>query len=155
MECLGGAGYVEESILPRIYRQSPLNSIWEGSGNVICLDVLRALQREPESAAALLEELERARGAYAVLDAAIDDVKRHLTTGHAGEASARRLVGLVAQALQGALLARHAPSAVADGFCATRLGEAASTVYGAFAATLDTDALVARALPLERSAGLG
>ncbi|MGO4779938.1 acyl-CoA dehydrogenase family protein, partial [Lysobacter sp. 2RAB21] len=73
-ECLGGAGYVEESILPRLYRQAPLNSIWEGSGNIQCLDVLRALAREPEAGRALLAELERARGRHDALDARIDEL---------------------------------------------------------------------------------
>src|SRR5437762_216549 len=108
LECLGGNGYVEESILPRIYREAPLNSIWEGSGNVICLDVLRALHREPEARDALLEELRAARGADRRLDAVCAACEEQLTAPE--EASARRLVESLALALQGALLVRHAPT---------------------------------------------
>ena len=143
MECHGGAGYVEESVLPRLYRQSPLNSIWEGSGNVICLDVLRALSREPDTADALFAELEAARGAYAALDKAIDRAKDRLGTI---EPHARRLVEELALALQAALLTRHAPSAVADAFVATRLEDTWRT-YGAFDEEIDTAAIIARAMP--------
>src|SRR6185437_11024198 len=122
LECLGGNGYVEESGLPRLYRQQPLQSIWEGSGNVVCLDVLRSLRREPGSAEALLDEirlageprLERqAESALADLD----------------EGSARRLVERLALALQGSLLIRHAPAEVADAFLDSRL-EGGSAAYG-------------------------
>ncbi len=109
MEAHGGAGFIEEGVMPRIYRQSPLNSIWEGSGNVICLDVLRALAREPDTAPAFIAEIETARGAHAALDRAIDTAKDVLAAPHA-EASARRLVETMALALQGAVLARMAPS---------------------------------------------
>lgn len=145
MECHGGAGYVEESVLPRLFRQSPLNSIWEGSGNVICLDVLRALTREPETADALFAELDRARGAYAALDKAIDTAKQSLAC--VTEPGARRLVETLALALQASLLARHAPTAVADGFIATRLGDAPWRTYGAFEAEIDVGAIVKRAMP--------
>jgi putative acyl-CoA dehydrogenase len=145
MECHGGAGYVEESVLPRLFRQSPLNSIWEGSGNVICLDVLRALTREPETADALFAELNAARGAYAELDKAIDTAKHTLTT--ATEPGARRLVETLALTLQASLLARYAPSFVADAFIGTRLGDAPWRSYGAFDAAIDVNAIVARAMP--------
>ena len=145
MECHGGAGYVEESALPRLFRQSPLNSIWEGSGNVICLDVLRALAREPESAAALFAELDAARGAYAALNRAIDTAKARLKS--VTEPHARMLVEELALALQGALLARHAPKPVADAFVATRLGDTPWRTYGAFDAEIDVRAIVARAMP--------
>ena len=145
MECHGGAGYVEESVLPRLYRQSPLNSIWEGSGNVICLDVLRALSREPQTAEALFAELDAARGAYATLDRAIDKAKESLSA--AIEPHARRLVEDLAVALQGALLARHSPSAVADAFVATRLGDEPWRTYGAFSADIDMKTIVDRAMP--------
>lgn len=145
MECHGGAGYIEESVLPRLHRQSPLNSIWEGSGNVICLDVLRALSREPETAAALFAELEAARGAYAALDRAIDKAKARLKT--VTEPQARVLVEELALALQGALLARTAPKAVADAFVATRLGDTPWRTYGAFDAEIDVRAIVSRAMP--------
>jgi putative acyl-CoA dehydrogenase len=144
MECHGGAGYVEESILPRLYRQSPLNSIWEGSGNVICLDVLRALSREPDTADALFAELNAARGAHAALDRAIDKARNRL--GAVVEPHARRLVEDLAIALQAALLVRHAPSAVADAFIATRL-DGDWWTYGAFDAEIDAAAIIARAMP--------
>ena len=147
MEAHGGAGYVEESVMPRIYRQSPLNSIWEGSGNVICLDVLRAMAREPDSAGMLVAELESARGANAALDAAIDDVKERLTPSRANETTARRVVEAMALALQGAILVECAPSAVSDAFCATRLAERPGPAYGALDAKIDADAIIERAMP--------
>lgn len=146
MEAHGGAGYVEEGVMPRIYRQSPLNSIWEGSGNVICLDVLRAMTREPDSVTAFLGELEKSRGAHAALDRAIDDVK-HRLAHPASETGARRLVESMALALQGAVLAQHAPDFVFDGFCATRLSEYPGQAYGALDAKVDVDAIIARAAP--------
>jgi len=146
MEAHGGAGYIEEGIMPRIYRQSPLNSIWEGSGNVICLDVLRALSREPQSRDVLIAELERARGANALLDQAIEQA-RSIMTNPPGEGRARRLVEEVALALQGAVLARTAPSFVIDAFCATRLSERISLSVGAYTANIDENALIARATP--------
>jgi putative acyl-CoA dehydrogenase len=146
MEAHGGAGYVEESVMPRIYRQSPLNSIWEGSGNVICLDVLRAMSREPDSVAALLEEIELARGENVQLDGAIDRIKQRLASPIA-ESEARRLVESLAMALQASLLVRHAPAAIADAFSAARLSEHAGVAYGAVDAKIDADAILARALP--------
>ena len=146
MECHGGAGYVEESILPRLFRQSPLNSIWEGSGNVICLDVLRALTREPDTADALFTELDKAHGTYASLDKAIDTAKQNLAA--VTEAGARRLVETLALALQASLLAQHAPTTIADGFIATRLSNEPWRTYGAFEAQIDVDAIIKRALPL-------
>jgi len=126
LECLGGNGYVEESGLPLLYREAPLNSVWEGSGNVNALDVLRALGREPEALDAYLAEIGAARGADARLDRAIDDLLAMLGTlmgsPDALEASARRLAGRMAAVLQGSLLVRYAPPEVADIFCASRLG---------------------------------
>jgi putative acyl-CoA dehydrogenase len=146
MECHGGAGYIEESVLPRIYRQSPLNSIWEGSGNVICLDVMRALSREGETASALVAELETARGGNARLDHAVDEVKGMLKSGGISEQTARRAVEKMAVALQASVLVRTAPSVIADAFCATRLG-GGHAVYGSIDAEIDSDAILARALP--------
>jgi putative acyl-CoA dehydrogenase len=145
MECHGGAGYIEESVLPRIYRQSPLNSIWEGSGNVICLDVMRALSRESETAAALIGELEAARGTNASLDRAIDEVKSLLRPGVINELNARRCVEKMAVTLQGSVLARTAPAAIADAFCATRFNGHA--VYGSIDADIDSAAILSRATP--------
>jgi putative acyl-CoA dehydrogenase len=146
MEIHGGAGYIEDSVLPRLYRQSPLNSIWEGSGNVICLDILRALTREADSASAILAELESARGVNRALDRAIADAKNKLGSP-TDEADARRLAEILALALQGATLAKGAPSFVTDAFCATRFGEDRRFSYGALTRTIDVDVLIARAMP--------
>ena len=123
LECLGGNGYVEESGMPLLFRESPLNSIWEGSGNVNALDVLRALSREPEALNAWITEVGRARGEDPRLDRAIESVLETLADTSALEVGARRLAGPMAACLQGALLVQHAPAAVADAFCATRLGQ--------------------------------
>ena len=119
MECLGGNGYVEESILPRLYREMPVNSIWEGSGNVMCLDVLRALQREPECADVFLAELESARGSDSTYDHELDRLRDELAKPSI--AGARRLVEGLAVQLQASLLLRHAPSEVAEAFMVGRL----------------------------------
>ena len=146
MEVHGGAGYVEESLLPRIFRQSPLNSIWEGSGNVICLDVLRAMHREPQSIEAFLEEIETAHGASPALDDAINRLKERISQA-IEETDARRLVEQMALALQGAVLVRHAPAAIAEAFCATRFTERPGLAYGAPAAKLDENSILSRAAP--------
>lgn len=145
LECLGGNGYVEESGMPRLLRESPLNSIWEGSGNVQALDVLRALQREPEALNAFLQEVGAARGADHRLDAAIKDLLTELADLNGIEARARRLVERMALVLQGSLLVRWAPSAVADAFCASRLGGDWGTAFGTLPHTLDLQAVVTRA----------
>jgi putative acyl-CoA dehydrogenase len=145
LECLGGNGYVEESGLPRLYRESPVNSIWEGSGNVNCLDVLRALEREPETREAFRAELDLARGADRHLDAAIERLDAELDA--ADETVARRLVELLALCLQGSLLVRHAPAEIADTFCATRLGGAGGGAYGTLPPGVDTAAIVERHRP--------
>jgi len=145
LECLGGNGYVEESILPRLYREAPLNSIWEGSGNVICLDVLRAIHKEPQARDALLAELRLSRGADRRLDAALDAAEAQLI--RPDEASARRLVESLALSLQAALLVQHAPAAVADAFCATRLGGDHGTSFGTLPAAVNTAAILERAWP--------
>ncbi len=122
MEVLGGNAYVEESVLPRLYREAPLSAIWEGCGNVICLDLLRALAKEPEAAAALLAELDAAKGADARLDQAAAALRRDLEAGAAkDEGSARRLVERLALALQASLMVRHAAPEAADHFAAARL----------------------------------
>ncbi len=145
MECLGGIGYVEENILPRLFRESPLNSIWEGSGNVICLDVLRAMQKEPDSAQVFLAELESARSADARLDTAIDQLKQELADTADMELRARRVTERMALCLQGSLLVRHAPAAVADAFCATRLAGDWGMNYGTLPSGADLNAILARA----------
>jgi putative acyl-CoA dehydrogenase len=127
LECLGGNGYVEESGLPRIYREAPLNSVWEGSGNVTALDVLRALARAPAAAQALLAELAPAAGASGAVDRAIAALAAMITsvgglTSLEAQHQARALAGQIAVTLQAALLARFAPGPVAEAFCASRLG---------------------------------
>ncbi|MFE4664340.1 DNA alkylation response protein [Streptomyces sp. NPDC056716] len=145
LECLGGNGYVEESGMPRHYREAPLLSIWEGSGNVNALDVLRALGREPGTADALFAELALARGADARLDATVAGLKELLAA--TTPTSARRLVERMALTLQASLLVRHAPPAVADAFCATRLGGDWGHSFGTLPDAADIDAILARALP--------
>jgi putative acyl-CoA dehydrogenase len=148
LECLGGNGYVEESPMPRLLRDAPLNGIWEGSGNVMSLDVLRAVAREPESVPAFLAECELARGADARLDAHLDALPGTLgaLAGPDAQWLARRAVEDLAVAFQASLLVRHAPPAVADAFCAGRLGEARGRVYGTLPAGIDGDAILERAL---------
>jgi putative acyl-CoA dehydrogenase len=144
MEVLGGNGYVEESGLPRLYRQAPLNSIWEGSGNVIALDVLRALERSGESLAAVTAEIQLARGADRRFDDAVERLSAELGDRDGLPFRARRIAGLLALCLQGSLLLRHAPAAVADAFCASRLGGDAGTVLGTLPAGSAAREIVAR-----------
>ncbi len=184
LECLGGNGYVEESGMPRLYREAPLNSIWEGSGNVTALDVLRALARSPGSGDALLAEIDLAAGGDRKLDAAVARLRDELkdavasttgasttgasttgasttgasttgasTTG-AGDGTqaqyqARRLAGQIAVTMQAALLVRHAPGAVADAFCASRIGPELSVgpggPFGTLPDGLDLDPVLGRA----------
>ncbi|MFG2470558.1 DNA alkylation response protein [Streptomyces canus] len=145
LECLGGNGYVEDSGMPRHYREAPLLSIWEGSGNVNALDVLRALRRAPDTAQALFGELALAQGADARLDAAVARLKDRLAT--TSEAGARRLVEHMALTLQASLLVRHAPSAVADAFCATRLGGDWGHAFGTLPDAADVGLILDRAVP--------
>ena len=147
MEVLGGNGYVEESPMPRLYREAPVNSIWEGSGNIMCLDVLRALQRTPEAVDAYFHELAPARGADNRLDRAIAALESDLRAGTMPEASARRLTERLVLAWQGALLIQAGASDVADAFCATRLNSDWSGVFGAFAGEVAAEAIIARAMP--------
>ncbi|MER6031309.1 acyl-CoA dehydrogenase family protein [Streptomyces sp. NPDC001851] len=146
-ECLGGNGYVEESGLPRLVRESPLNSIWEGAGNVQALDVLRALQREPGALDACLTEIGRAHGADHRLDRAVKGLFTELADLDAVEGRARRLVERLALVLQGSLLVRHAPPEVADAFCASRLGGDHGASFGTLPTALDLASIVERARP--------
>ncbi len=147
VECLGGNGYVEESMLPRLFRDSPLNGIWEGSGNVICLDVLRAMARSADSVDAFLAELDGAAGADHRLDAAVVRLRKELGDLDQAEARARRLVESMALALQGALLVRHGDPAVADAFCATRLDGDWGRAFGTLPTGIDVAAILERARP--------
>ncbi|GAA4954197.1 acyl-CoA dehydrogenase family protein [Streptomonospora halophila] len=147
LECLGGNGYVEESGMPRLFRESPLNSIWEGSGNVAALDVLRALARHPEGAEAFVAELRRAEGADAAYDGALKDLLAQLHDTEDAEFRARRLVESMALLLQASLLIRHAPAPVADAFTASRLGGDWGRVFGGLPRGADTGAIIERARP--------
>jgi putative acyl-CoA dehydrogenase len=144
LECLGGNGYVEECVLPRLYREAPLNSIWEGSGNVICLDILRAIKKEPEALASLLDEIRLARGGDRRFDAVVgglDGKLRHAAT----ETEARRLAEHLALALQASLLIRHGIPEVADAFCATRLADEGGRTFGTLPSHADFRAILERA----------
>jgi putative acyl-CoA dehydrogenase len=147
LECLGGNGYVEESIMPRLFRESPLNGIWEGSGNVICLDVLRAMFKAPHSLDAFRDEVARAAGADARLDAAVKQLDAELADTDGLEGRARRIVERMALVLQGSLLVRHGDPDVADAFCASRLGEDWGVAFGTLPRGLRLDAIVERARP--------
>lgn len=145
MECLGGIGYVEEAPLARLYREAPVNSIWEGSGNVICLDLLRVLARHPESIAALRDELRAAQGLQQDLDLALAGLEHDLALpAETLEPRARWLTQRLAQSLQGALLLRHAPAEVAETFCRSRLGVEASPAYGVLPAGSPLAEILAR-----------
>jgi putative acyl-CoA dehydrogenase len=147
LEVIGGNGFVEESLLPRLYREAPTNSVWEGSGNVMCLDVLRAMARQPEAVAAVRAELGAAAGADRRLDAFVGALEAELGRPEDVEPRARRLVERLALALQGALLVRFAPPAVADAFCASRLAGDHGGAFGTLPAGLDVGAIVERARP--------
>jgi putative acyl-CoA dehydrogenase len=147
LEVFGGVGYVEESGMPRLYREAPLCSIWEGSGNVMALDVLRALSRTPEALDAFLAEVDLAAGADARLDAFTQELRSEFADTEAIETRARRVVEKMALALQGSLLVRHAPAAVADAFCAARLAGDAGLNYGTLPPSADVEAILARHTP--------
>ena len=147
LECHGGPGYIEDSIMPRLYREAPVNSIWEGSGNVICLDVLRAIDRDETTVAAFLAEVDTTRGVNAALDAAVEALKSALANRKGLELQARAIVEQMAVGLQASLLVRYAPSSVAEAFCATRLGSRWSGAYGVLPGGVDLDGIIARALP--------
>ena len=147
LECHGGPGYIEDGPMARLYREAPLNSIWEGSGNVLCLDVLRAMARDEEAVPAVLAELDAARGAHPALDRAADALRDDLSRPEEFEPGARALTERMALALQASLLARHAPQAVADAFCASRLGDRWTGAYGTLPPGMDTDTILSRALP--------
>jgi putative acyl-CoA dehydrogenase len=144
LECLGGNGYVEESGMPRLYREAPLASIWEGSGNVMSLDVLRALVRTPRSLEVFMHEVKQAEGADARLDEHVKKLERQFSDPMTLEMRARRVVEGMALALQGSLLVRHGAPAVADAFCASRLGGDGGLEYGTLPAGSDFEAIVER-----------
>lgn len=145
MECLGGNGYVEEGIAGRIYREMPVNAIWEGSGNVMCLDMLRALNHEPDALNVLLLELEAARGANRAYDGALDALKDAFgdIAGHEGRA--RQIVEVMAKLVSASILIKHAPDTVAGAYCATRLGRDWGDLYGTLPEGADQRAILERA----------
>ena len=150
LECLGGNGYVEESGLPRLYREAPLQSIWEGSGNVAALDALRALARQPQAAEAYFAEVGQAAGADPRLDRAVAGLRAELAGLNEpaqAEARARRIAETMATVLQGALLVRHGDPAVADAFTASRLAGDWGHAFGTLPAGVDTAAILKRATP--------
>ncbi len=147
LECLGGNGFVEESIMPRLYREAPLNSIWEGSGNVICLDVLRAIGNEPHALDALLTEIDAGLGDNPRFDTYVRSVRAEWKSMASDQRQARRLVERLALALEGSLLVRFSQPAVADAFCATRLAGDAGHAFGTLPPRVDCDAIIERAHP--------
>src|SRR5437667_8977917 len=147
LECLGGNGYVEESMMPRLYREVPLNSIWEGSGNVMCLDVLRAMARGSEAVEAFFAEVDLARGADRRLDAFVARLRAELGDFGAVEMRAQRVVEHTALALQGARLVRHGDSAVAEAFLASRLTDDYGLAFGTLPASVDFGRIIERAQP--------
>lgn len=145
MECLGGNGYVEEGIAGRIYREMPVNAIWEGSGNVMCLDVLRALGREPQALEIVFAELDKARGVSTAYDGALEALKDAFTDMGSLEARSRQIVEQMAKVAAASILLQHAPSAVSDAYCQTRLGRDWGDVYGTLPTGADVRAIVERA----------
>jgi putative acyl-CoA dehydrogenase len=151
LECLGGNGFVEDSGMPLLYRDAPLNSIWEGSGNVAALDVLRAMVKEPEGLPAFLAECELASGGEPRLDQHLDHVREEVVALPGLEDpqfEARRIVEDLAVALQASLLVRFSPPPVADAFCATRLAGEGGRVYGTLSRGVDAGAIIDRAVPV-------
>ncbi len=147
LECIGGNGYVEESVLPRLHRESPLNSIWEGAGNVNCLDVLRVVRRLPDALERYLEEVELAAGSDPRLDRAVAELRAELADGADPEPRARRIVEHLAACLQGSLLVRHSEPAVADAFCASRLDGERGRAFGTLPPRLALASIVERHRP--------
>jgi len=147
MECIGGSGVMEDSPMPRLFRESPVNAIWEGSGNIQCLDVLRAMKKSPEVVDALFTELGRARGANAQLDRAIETLRDELGDDGDLELRARAIVDRMALTLQAALLAQHAPHVVGDAYCASRLSGNGARNFGTLPRGVDCAAIVERATP--------
>jgi putative acyl-CoA dehydrogenase len=148
LECLGGNGYVEEAPLARLYRDVPLNSIWEGSGNVQCLDVLRAMQKEPETVTALFAELDSAKGVDERYDQHLANVVMELSDKSQTEVRARRIVESLGVALQASLLLKHGHPAMKEAFCSSRLA-GNHFALGTLAAKTDFDAIIERSRPIE------
>ena len=148
MECLGGNGYVEEGGMPRLYREAPVNALWEGSGNLLCLDVLRVFERFPETLDRVLAECETLGGGEIRLKAALREVRTLSVEARKDETLARVLTERLALISAGALLLAHAPAAISDAFLATRLAGDPKQTYGASLARADLDAILGRASPV-------
>jgi putative acyl-CoA dehydrogenase len=147
MECIGGSGMMEESPMQRLYREAPINAIWEGSGNMQCLDVLRALRKTPETLDTYFDEVGQARGGNPVLDRHIEALKNDLCDLSDFEVRARDLVDRLASGFQASLLVRHAPAVVGDAFCSSRLDARAHHQIGALRPGFDLRAVIDRAVP--------
>jgi putative acyl-CoA dehydrogenase len=147
MECIGGSGVMEDSPFPRLFRESPVNAIWEGSGNVQCLDVLRAMQTSPGIIEAFFDEVAKAKGASAALDHWVGALRKEFNDDNDIEYRARDVVDRMALAIQAALLLQHAPTYVADSFCASRLGVVGTRNYGTLPRGVDCAAIIQRATP--------
>jgi putative acyl-CoA dehydrogenase len=148
LECHGGNGFIEDHLMARLYREAPLNGIWEGTGNVICLDVLRAMMREPECANALMAELRTARGGNPRYDSFVDRLALTLGDLSRHEGQARRIVEMLAVATAASLLIRYAPSPIADAYVASRMGESWAGHFGDLPSGVDTGTIARRAVPL-------
>jgi putative acyl-CoA dehydrogenase len=149
MECIGGSGVMEDCIMPRLFRESPINAIWEGSGNVQCLDMLRAMRRNKHSLEVFLGEVEQARGGDPRLDHLIDSLSTELRDQEGIEYRARHVVGKMALAFEGSLLVRFGATAVADAFCASRLADdATGWLYGGLPRGVDCESIIERAAPV-------
>jgi len=147
MECIGGSGVMEDSPFPRLFRESPVNAIWEGSGNVQCLDLLRVMHKAPVAIEAYFSELALSRGADVALDRAVGELRRDFADPTDLEYRARGIVDRMALALQASLLVRHAPAFVAEAFCASRLGSTGHHNFGALDREADCAAIIERATP--------
>lgn len=148
MECIGGSGVMEDCIMPRLFRESPINAIWEGSGNVQCLDMIRAMKRTPESLDAFIEEVQQAQGKHSLMDAALLELKQSLFNKNDLEYQSRSLVGKMALTIQASTLLQYGDPKVASAFCEARLGSSNSGwVYGTLPKGIDCAALIARAWP--------
>jgi putative acyl-CoA dehydrogenase len=147
MECIGGSGVMEDSMFPRLYREAPVNAIWEGSGNIQCLDVLRAMSKTPEVVDAFFAELRHTQGQNTLLDQHVRDLGKEFADPTDLQYRARHVVERMALALQASLLVRGAPAFVADAFCASRLAPEGSFNYGALPRGVDVAAIIERATP--------
>jgi putative acyl-CoA dehydrogenase len=145
MECIGGSAVMENSMMPRLYREAPINTIWEGSGNVQCLDVLRAVRKEPESLQAILDEIGQAKGAHPLLDSAIKQLPDMFQDTDTMEYRARRITEKLALGLQASILVQNGNALISDSFIQARLGDGSGHVYGMLPTGIDCKAIIERA----------